>query len=78
MTVDMRVYDGIVEQALDMSKTYREDERTEEELRALFKHLGIEVPEDKLKAVGRYVEMAKSRRADSDFNTFGPGASSGV
>lgn len=74
----MRVYEGIVEQALDMSKTYREDERTEEELSALLAELKVEMPPEKLKAIGRYVELAKSRRVDAEFNTFGPGASSGV
>ena len=78
MAVDMRVYDGIVEQALDMSRTYREEERTEKELSTLLAELKVEMPPEKLKALGRYVSLAKSRDRDQMFNTFSPGASSGV
>jgi len=70
MAAGVRSCEGIVEQALDMSKTYREDERTEEELRALFTELKVEMPPKKLKALGRYVSLAKWRHSDSLINNF--------
>jgi hypothetical protein len=78
MAVDMRVYDNIVEQALDVSKTHMEDERTLAELQVLFGRLRVEMEEDALRALMRYVRLSQSRRVDSDFNTFGPGALGGI
>ena len=78
MAVDMREYDDLVSQALDMSATHREHERTENELRDLLKRLKVDIDEPALKALGRYVSLSQSRRVDSDFNTYGPGAVSGM
>ena len=78
MAVDMRTYDDIVGKSLDVSLKYMEDERTEAELRDLLGRFRVEVEEDALRALMRYVRFSQSRRVDSDFNTYGPGASSGL
>ena len=74
MAVDMRYYDNIVEQALDMSETHREKEHTQEELRALLSKLEVDVTPEQLKALGRYVELAKWRYGDQQFNAYHPAA----
>ena len=65
MAVDMRAYDGIVDEALDASGAHNEDGRTEGELKDLLARMGEEVADDTLKALGRYVNLSHSRHADS-------------